>query len=104
MSITNANISTIFGNAATAVYTSSGNTCVTTFYICNSSTTSVLVNLYAVPSGGTANLRSQIYGNITIAAGDTYIADTEKLIFGASDTLNANANAATFITLSYTAI
>lgn len=101
MAITN----TVVTNTGPAnVYASTGNTVVATSYIYNQAGTPILVEVYLVPAGGTADANSQIYGNIVLTATDTYVLDTEKLILGNNDAIMANcntANGATF-TVSYT--
>jgi hypothetical protein len=91
--------STLTGSA-TAVYTSSGNNAVTTMYLCNFSVTDRTVSIYLVPSGGTAGTGNIIYQNVTIAAGDTYIIDTERLVLGNGDTIQALASATASVTMT----
>lgn len=101
MAITNTVVTT---GAPANVYASVGNTVVATAYIYNQSGSPILVEVFAVPSGGTADLDTQIYGNLVITATDTYVLDTEKLLLGNDDAIMANcnvANGATF-TVSYT--
>lgn len=99
MSIFNATLTT--GNAA-PIYTSTGNTVVATVYFCNISGTDVEINVYAVPTGGSAAATNQIYKNFLIATDDTYVMDTEKFIFGNGDFLAANSNVATSVTSTVT--
>lgn len=101
MAITN---TTVTNTGPANVYASSGNTVVATAYIYNRAGATILVEVYAVPSGGTADANTQIYGNVVISATDTYVLDTEKLLLGNNDAIMANcnvANGATF-TVSYT--
>jgi len=99
MSIINTSLTTIASN----IQVSSGNTAISAMYFCNYGATATTFNLYAVPNGSTVGTNSQIYYNIQVAAGDTFVADWEKLILGNGDTLraNASANAAITATISY---
>ena len=101
MAITNTVVTT--GNAAN-VYVSSGNSIIATSYVYNGSGGGVLVELFLVPSGGTANITTQIYGNLVITDTDTYVLDTEKIILGDGDALMGNCNVANgaTVTVSYT--
>ena len=99
MAIANTLLTTLDGN----IYVSSGASAITAVYICNAGTTGTeTVNLYAVPSGGTVSAITQIYQNLSVTQGDTYVIDTEKLILDDGDYLSANcsANAACVITVS----
>lgn len=95
MSIQNTLLSTVIAN----VYVSSGNSAITTVYMCNTSGTAANFYLYAVPSGAPAiNANVTIYQNVLLQSGDTYVIDSEKLILGSGDTLRANASANVSIT------
>ena len=89
-----------------AVYTSSGTTAVTAMYLCNYSAGTVNVSVYVVPSAGTAGNTNIIYQNITRAAGDTYVIDTERLVLDNGETIQASADAgsAVNVTVSYLAL
>jgi hypothetical protein len=90
MSLQSTAITTTLAN----IYASTGNTCVTTVYIANYSTSSnVTFNLYAVASAGSASNTNKIYSNVTVLAGDTYIIDSERLLLDNGDMLKANCNA-----------
>lgn len=102
MSITNANILA----TATTVYTSSGNTVVSTLHLCNQSGATTLVSLNLVPSGGTAAANNKVYANLNIAALDTYVIETERFILGNGDFISCTANTANSViaTTTYTGI
>lgn len=86
--------------SATAVYTSSGNSAVTTMYLCNYSATDRTVTIYLVQSGGSAGNTNIIYKDVPIAAGDTYIIDTERLVLGDADSVRALASGTSSITMT----
>lgn len=92
--------------SAANVLVSSGNTAVTTMYICNYSGSAATFNMYIVPTSGTAGSSNQIYNTVSIAASDTYVIDMERLILGSGDMIqaNANVNSALTMTVSYTGV
>lgn len=100
--ITNAALTTSVAN----VYVSSGNTVMSVAYFCNYSASPVNIHVYAVPNGGTQSSSNMIYSNVTIQGGDTLVVETEKIIFGDNDSLQANAssNSAITATVSYTGV
>lgn len=103
MALTNTTVSTVISN----VYVSSGNTVVSAMYFCNTDGTAKTFNLYAVPAGTTTiDSNVQIYKNIQVQGGDTYVVDMEKLVLASGDTLRANASANLSITatVSYVGI
>jgi hypothetical protein len=97
---------TLLTTVPSSVYTSTGNSAVTSVYFCNSGATAVNFSVWAVPNGSTANINTRIYNNIQLASADTYVLDVEKLILGNGDSVQANATANTSIstTLSYIGI
>ena len=100
MAIQNTTLTT----TASSIYTSSGNTVITTIHLCNSTGTAVQANVYAVPSGGVANGTTVIYGNVTISAYNTLIIYQEKFVLGNGDIIAANASAGTSVTATVSSI
>ena len=102
MAILNTTLSTGAGN----IYASTGNTVVTTIYICNTDSATRTVNLYLIPSGGTAGTSNQIYKDLSITAGDTHITVNERLVMGNGDMIQANAsvNSVVVATVSYAGV
>ena len=74
------------------IYQSAGQTAVTTSYFCNKSMGIVTINIHLVPSGGLAQPENLIYWALEIASNDTYIMDTERLIFDSGDSIVAEAS------------
>ena len=97
---------TLLSTLISSVYTSTGNSAVTSVYFCNSGASAVNFSVYAVPNGSTANINTRIYSNIQLASSDTYVLDVEKLILGNGDTVQASATANTSVatTISYIGI
>lgn len=92
--------------SAANVYVSSGNSAVTTMYLCNYSVSDVTVSLYLVPTAGSASDSNIIYKTLPIPAGDTYVIDSERLVLSNGDMLQALASANTSVTatLSYVGV
>jgi len=89
-----------------AVYTSSGNTAISNAYFCNYSGSVVTIDVYIVPTAGTAGDTNRIYKSLSIPAADTFVMDQEKLVFGAGEMLQVSCSAATAVTatISYVSI
>ncbi len=100
--------STVLSGAGSpdTVYQSNGQTAVTTAYYCNRSPALITVNIHLVPSGQSATVDNIIYWAIQIAANDTYIMDTERLIFDQGDSIVAEASlpSAIVATVSYVGV
>ena len=93
--ITTSNLTT---TNSTTVYTSSGESGITTLILCNHhASTDAIVNVYVVPSGGTAGDANQILKSLTIVASDTFVMDMEKLILSNGDFIVVQSNAANVV-------
>jgi hypothetical protein len=73
-----------------SIFTSQGNNAITTMYVCNTSNAAAQFSMYAVPSGQTATNDKLMYYQVPLAAGDTYVIDSEKLVLGPGDALYAS--------------
>jgi hypothetical protein len=81
--ITTTNITTTNN---TTVYTSAGETGITTLLICNHhASTNAVVDVYVVPDLDTAGNANQILKSLTIVASDTFVMDMEKLVLSDGD-------------------
>lgn len=102
MAIQNTTLTT----AAANILVGSGSlgTATTTVYLCNKTASSIVVNLYAVNSGFTANTNNIIYSNVTLTTNETYIMDVEKLFLGPGDMLQANASIANGVVATVSSI
>ena len=88
---------------ANTVLISYGNTAVTTMYLCNYSASDVTVSVHLVQATegiAPADDTNIIYKNVPIAANDTYIIDTERLVLANGDSVQALASADTSITMT----
>jgi len=96
-------ISTTLDTTATTIYQSTGESVVTTLYFCNTSLATLTFNMYLVPAAGIADISNIVYYNVQIAPSDTYVVDTEKIMLGAGDKIQANTSIAGQIvsTISY---
>jgi hypothetical protein len=78
---------TLLKTTATSIYSSTGNNAIVTAYFCNFGLNPITFTVYAVPSSMQPGLSTIIYSNVSIAASDTYIWDSEKLILGDGDSI-----------------
>ena len=104
MAITNASLTT---TAANVVYgTSTQSKGITSIYLCNVTGAMATVNVFIVPSTGltdAANISNyRAYSNLAIASSDSSIADTERIILDAGDSIwaNCSVNNAIIMTVS----
>ena len=99
-------VNTSLATSAANIYASSGNSVVVTVYLCNTDTVARTVNMYLVPAAGTASASNQIIKNLNLAASDTYIMNTERLVLANGEMLqaDASANAVVTATVSYTGV
>jgi hypothetical protein len=88
----------VLGTSTSAIYTSTGQSVVQLLYFCNTSGSTKTVNLYVVPSGGSASNSTIVYYNYPIVSTDTLVVSTEKIILSNGDAIHANANASSSIT------
>lgn len=97
------------GTTPTAYFTSTGDMVVTPLYLHNVTNTTVTANLFLVDNrtgNAVASSINQIYGNLQIAAGDTYVVDTEKVILSNGDFIAASCSTtnALTMTISFTGV
>ena len=94
------------GTSVTTIYTSSGDSATTCIFFCNTNGTAETIDVYAVPSGGTAGVLNQIIDTLTINSGDTYIMNIEKLVLANGDSIQAVATTGSVVTatVSYVSI
>ena len=86
-----------------AVYTSVGETALVNVYFCNHTGSAVTIDVYVVPSGGSADNTNIIYKTLDIVATDTYVMDQEKLVLGDGESIQASCSASdsVAVTVSY---
>jgi hypothetical protein len=82
---------------ATAVYTSDGETGITTLMICNHGVQDAIINVHVVPSGGSVSNTNQILKNLTIVTADTFVMDMEKLILSDNDKIYITSDVANVV-------
>jgi hypothetical protein len=95
MAITN---TAVVNGSAANIYASSGESVVVTLYVANYTASAVSANVYLVPASGTAGTNNIIIPNLQIAAYDSYIMNTERLVLGSGDMIKANANTGSALT------
>lgn len=103
MAITSRKLTT--GTAANVLYsTATASKAVTAVYLCNTSGGTVTANVYVVPAGSNDIGNCVIYSNVSIASSDSQIADTERLILEAGDSIWANCSVANGITMTISSV
>jgi hypothetical protein len=86
--------SILTSSVAANVYAATVNSAITTIHLCNFSTGTVSVNVYAVTgSGVVAGTNNILYSNLSITSYNTYVIYAEKFILNAGDSIRANASA-----------
>ena len=100
--ITNALIAT----SGTDALISPGNIAVVLVSLCNSLSSTVTVNMYVVPNGGTASITNKVLSSRELQGNDSLFLDTGKFLLSAGDkiTLTASSNNAVGATISYITI
>lgn len=91
------------GTGATTIYTSSGTTTTTAVYFMNNHTSTVTLQIHIVLDTETAADSNKIIKNLALAAEDTYVLDTERLVLGDGDSIQATADVdgVVYTTVSY---
>jgi hypothetical protein len=74
------------------LYTSSGGSAITAMFFMNNHNSTVVIQLHVVKNGDTISTNNKIIKDLSIAAGDTYIIDTEKLLLDNGDSIRATAD------------
>jgi hypothetical protein len=97
MAITNYQVTT---TSTSTVYTSVGNSAITTAYICNTSASAVTANIYVVPATASANVANQVYSQLTIAGYDTYVLEWERILLNNGDTVQIKAGTGSVLTVT----
>ena len=77
MAITNYQVGTSY---STAAYTATAETAITVMYITNKTDGAGTIDIYVVPNGESVGEPFKVYTQLSIAARDTYVIETEKLI------------------------
>lgn len=107
MAITN----TIISSANTTLFSSTGNSAITTIIFCNTSayneynptSNQSLIYVYAVKSGQTPGASNMIINGLPVPAGETVSLDQEKIVLSNGDSIIARSDSLSNIaaTVSY---
>ena len=93
------------GPAANVLYsTSTVSKAITAVYLCNTNGSTTTANVYVVPAGRSDIGNCVIYSNVSIASSDSQIADTERLILEAGDSIWANCSVDDAITMTVSSV
>tara|TARA_Y100001951_G_scaffold87596_1_gene78714 strand:+ start:146 stop:466 length:321 start_codon:yes stop_codon:yes gene_type:complete len=90
----------------TTIYTSSGDSAITTIFFCNTDSSNRDITVWIIPSGDTLADKHMIMKELTINAGDTFAFGSERILLSASDTVKAIADTINKVSavISYTSI
>jgi hypothetical protein len=78
--------------AGSTLYTSTGGSAITAMFFMNNHSSTVVIQLHVVKNGDGISATNKIIKDLSIAAGDTYIIDTEKLLLDNGDSIRATAD------------
>lgn len=78
--------------AGSTLYTSTNGSAITAMFFMNDHSGPVVVQIHVVKSGETIGATNKIIKDLTIAAADSYVIDTEKLLLDNNDTIQATAD------------
>ena len=90
----------------TTIYTSSGDSAITSMFFCNTDSSNIDVTVFIVPSGDTLGDEHTIMKALTINATDTFAFGNERILLGNGDTVQAFATTTNKVSavISYTGI
>jgi len=97
----------VVSTSSSTLYSSSGTSAVTAMYFMNNHTQTIVIQLHVVTSGNTISTNNKIIKDLSIAAGDTYVIDTERLVLDDGDSIRATSDtddggsAVVYATISY---
>lgn len=96
----------LFTSSPTTVFQAAGQQAITVMYICNTSSTDVSVNVYAVNNDDStaSGDENMILCELAVTAKDTYIMSLEKLILNDLDKIQMEANIPDVVTVTVSSI
>ena len=87
------------------IFTATADTAITVINFCNTaSSVDTAIDVYVVPSGGSANASTQILNQVSLTQTNTYIIDTEKFILETGDAVFAAANDTGIVTATVSTV
>lgn len=87
------------------VFSATSQMALTTVVFCNiSASTNTTVNVFAVPYGSPINGSTQIMNALPLAAGDTFVLDTERFILEQNDSIWAQSTASNCVTITVSSL
>lgn len=97
----------VISTTESTLYTSNGTSAVTAMYFMNNHTETIVIQIHVVTDGNTIANSNKIIKDLSIAAGDTYVIDTERLVLDNGDSIRSISdtddgdNAVVYATISY---
>jgi hypothetical protein len=90
------------GTGQAPVYTSNGQTAITSVYLCNTSQVdTVRVTVHMVTPPASADATNIVYAEISIPPLDTYVMDSERLVLANGETIWAAADTAGVVVATF---
>jgi|TARA_R110000822_G_scaffold253438_2_gene379927 hypothetical protein len=103
MALTNTRLTT---TDPTTVFDAVGAQAITVIYLCNTTASVVLVNVFVINSSDSTGsaYSNMVYSQLELTANETYVISTEKLILSDNDLIEVEANIADCVTVTVSSI
>jgi hypothetical protein len=103
MALTNTRLDT---TDPTTVFDAVGAQAITVIYLCNTTASVVLVNVFVINSSDSTGsaYSNMVYSQLELTANETYVISTEKLILSDNDLIEVEANIADCVTVTVSSI
>lgn len=96
----------LFDTNPTTVFQAIGQQAITVMYICNTTNSDAVVDVYCVNSedSSAAADSNKIYSQLAVTANDTYVIDLEKIILNDGDLIEVRSDTTNAITVTVSTI
>jgi len=103
MALTNTRLTT---TDPTTVFDAVGAQAITVIYLCNTTASVVLVNVFVINSSDSTGsaYSNMVYSQLELTSNETYVISTEKLILSDNDLIEVEANIADCVTVTVSSI
>lgn len=90
----------------TTVFDAAGQQAITVMYLCNTTSTTCLVNVFVINSADSTGsaFSNMVYSQLELTAHETYVISLEKLILDNTDLVEVEANIADCVTVTVSSI
>lgn len=95
----------VASTTTTQIFAAVTQTAITTMILCNTDgATDTAVDVYVVPNGSNATPSTQIMKALPLAATETFVLDTERLILETGDAIYSQATVGNIVTVTVSSI